>query len=301
MTDRLLPCPLSQGSSVRVFAPAGPVDPDLFREGLRLLADRFNVICPDAVLARDGFLAGDDALRGRLLQEAVDDPTADALIAARGGWGTSRIIDGVDTSGLVERPRPVVGSSDLTTLLMELWTRHRLVTIHGPMVERFSENHPPDLEALFDLLEGAPPRGADGLLPISGGGCAGPLIGGNLTVLAHLCGRLDPSVTDGAILFLEDVGEPPYRLDRVVTQLARAGILSGVAGIVLGGFTGCRPNQDGRTALDVMRSNLLPLGVPIAAGYPGAHGERNLPFLHGAATEMVVTGEDVSLVQEPLR
>jgi muramoyltetrapeptide carboxypeptidase len=113
-------------------------------------------------------------------------------------------------------------------------------------------------------------------------------VGGNLMLLAHLCGVLDPAWAEGAILFVEDVGEQPYRIDRCLVQLERAGVLGRVAGCLIGEFTGCDPGRYGVTAAEVLHDRLGRLGVPVAAGYPAAHGGRNLPFVHGGEVDLEV-------------
>ncbi|HUT77457.1 MAG TPA: LD-carboxypeptidase [Polyangia bacterium] len=291
------PPALAPGDRVRLVAPAGPVNERDFAAGLAVLGERYEAVPGSAVFARRGFLAGTDEERVRDLAEALADPAARAVIGARGGAGTGRIVDRVDLGGSARSPRWFVGSSDLTTLLLALWSRGRVLSIHGPMVATLSRQRE-DLAALTALLEGAPFLGPDDLTPLVAGCSEGPLLGGNLTILAHLCGPLDPSDFAGAILFLEDVGERPYRLDRCLLQLRRAGVLEHLAGVVLGEFTECDPGLDGTTAMEVLKEHLEPLGVPMAAGYPAAHGKRNLPFVHGALVRLSV-GTDRVVLGEP--
>jgi muramoyltetrapeptide carboxypeptidase len=288
------PPALRPGDRVRVVAPAGPVNERDFAAGLAAIGERYEVVPGSAVLARQGFLAGTDDQRAQDLAAALADPATRAVIAARGGAGTARVIDRIDLRDSARSPRWFVGSSDLTTLLLALWSRARLLSIHGPMVATLSRQRE-DLSALTALLEGAPFLGPDDLTPLVAGCCEGPLLGGNLTILAHLCGTLDPSDFDGAVLFLEDVGERPYRLDRCLWQLRRTGMLEVLAGVVLGEFTECEPGLDGTIAMEVLKENLAPLGVPVAAGYPAAHGGRNLPFVHGARVRLSVGAERVAL------
>jgi muramoyltetrapeptide carboxypeptidase len=284
----VVPPPATRGSRIRVAAPAGPVDPVALEEGRRVLAARYEVVTGDGVLHRDGYHAGDDALRLADLEAALDDPRARAIVAARGGYGTTRILDRLDLNGLAGDPKWIVGCSDLTALLVHAWTELGLVSIHGPMAAALGSAHPDDARALFDLLEGRPPAAVKDLEPLREGEAAGPMLGGNLTVLAHLAGCLPASFARGAVVFLEDVNEAPYRLDRCLTQLRRAGALDGAAGFVLGGFEGCAPGPDGVTAIQAVSRNLVSLGVPVACAYPAAHGDRNLPWLHGARVALTV-------------
>jgi muramoyltetrapeptide carboxypeptidase len=274
---------------VHVVAPAGPVERPGLDAGLGLLRARGLDVREGASLGeRLGYMAGpDDARRGDL-QAAIDDPESRAIWFARGGYGTTRILDGLRLDRFARDPIWVVGCSDATALLVELWTRHRAVSIHGPMVARLADTAAEDVDALFPLLGGgAQPRVTE-LDPFVSGRACGPLVGGNLFVLAHLLGTLDPRFAAGSILLLEDVGERPYRLDRCLTQLGRAGLLAGVAGVVVGELTACDPGPDGVTAIDAVRACLGSLGVPVATGYPAAHGARNAPFLHGGDVELEV-------------
>jgi len=293
----ILPEPVGRGARVHVVAAAGPVEPSGLDAGLRMLAERgFDVHTAANLRARDGYLAGPDAARLAGVQAAFDDPEARVLWAARGGYGTTRILDRLQLDRLARKPLWVVGCSDATALLLELWVRYRAVSIHGPMVARLADTAAEDVEDLFALLGGARPRSREDLEPVAPGTARGPLLGGNLFVLAHLLGAARSDFASGAILFLEDVGERPYRLDRCLTHLARAGVLSSVAGVVVGDFSACDPGPDGVTAMDVIRDRLGALGVPVASGYPAAHGFRNAPFLHGAKIELDVSPQGARLV-----
>lgn len=264
-----------------VVAPASPPDGEALHRGISMLKERYAVDILETAFARKGYLAGDDKLRARDLQRALDDETIHAVIAARGGFGTSRIIDRLDFQGLIRAPKWIVGSSDLTALSAHLLAGFHIASIHGPMVAGFSRTDPADVAALFHVLEGAEPLPLTVLPPLFPGRAEGPLVGGNLTVLAHLTGSLSRDFAKGAILFLEDVGEKPYRLDRCLTQLARAGMLDHIRGLVLGDFTDCDPNPDGVTAIDILKEFALQAKIPAARGYPAAHGNRNAPFIQG--------------------
>lgn len=284
----LYPPPLATGDRVRVVAPAGPVPEADLLAGVAVLEQRYEVVAEPGLTATSGFLAGGDERRAGELQQAIDDSACRAILAARGGYGVTRILDRLRLGGLGDRPRWVVGSSDLTALLLQLWARLGLCAIHGPMVAWFGSSDPVDLRALHDLLEGRPWTPPERLEPVIDGRARGPLLGGNLTILAHLCGALDATCVEGAILFLEDVGEQPYRVDRCLVQLERAGVLGRVAGCLIGEFTGCEPGRYAVTAAEVLLDRLGRLGIPVAAGYPAAHGGRNLPFVHGGEVELDV-------------
>ena len=292
---RIIPLNLKSGDTVRVVAPAGKVDPANLQIGLDWLAERYRVSYEDSITETDGYLAGNDDRRGAELQRAVAAPDAGAVIAARGGFGTSKILEQLNINPLASRPKWIVGSSDLTTLLMHLWDRQRLVTIHGPMAATIHRTTPADLMMLVDMLEGRATHTRHTLTSRFLGRAEGPIIGGNLTMLAHLMGSIDINCFNDAILFLEDVGEKPYRLDRYLTQLHRAGVLTRLSGIVLGEFTRCEAPDTERTVLDALESTLAFLNIPVAAGYPAAHGGRNAPFFHGAQSVLTVSKDTAIL------
>lgn len=293
--NTLVPPPLSSGDRVSIVAPAGIPLQECLETGIARLRAVFHPVRYRESFRGEGYLAGSDAERRLELQQAARDPSTQALLPVRGGFGTSRIVDDGILESCAQTPKWLVGCSDLTALLLLLWQRYRLVTIHGPMVAGYDRTETADVEQLVNLLRGGSWRPPGSLAGLSEGSACGPLIGGNLTVIAHLAGSISPEVTKGTILFLEDVQERPYRLERCLTQLRRAGMLDGLAGIVLGEFTGCEPGPDGTTWQRVMERNLAPLGIPVARGYPAAHGKRNAPFLHGAKVSLRISGEQVAL------
>ena len=294
MRDALLPPPLALGDRAAVLAPASPADPEALRVGIGILSRRYRVDVLPSASASAGYLAGRDETRAQDLQLALDDPAVRAVIAVRGGFGTSRILDSVSLDGLRRSPKWLVGSSDLTALALHVYGALGLCTIHGPMAAGLGRADAADVDTLFTLLEG---DGQDGrsLSPMVSGAATGPLVGGNLTVMAHMVGSLPADIFNGAILFLEDVGEKPYRLDRCLTQLMRSGLLRNLKGLVFGDFTDCAPNADGISAMDLMTAFAADLRIPAAFGYPAAHGPRNTPFVHGRLARLEVNASEAML------
>jgi muramoyltetrapeptide carboxypeptidase len=275
----LWPRPFRPGAKVALVAPAGPLDPDrinLSEERCRSLGLE-PLVFPSARL-RSGFLAGPDEERLRDLQAAFDDPEVDGVWALRGGYGTMRIVDRLDLRRQLRDPIPFVGFSDNTTLHV----RHHalgVVSFHGPHP---GGDFPPESEAAFRRVLFSPspagplPAGPDDPAPrtLVPGSARGRLFGGNLAVLAALCGGPDALDARGRILFLEDVGEPAYRVDRMLTQLARAGVLDGVSGLAFGRFTDCPDGESGAVA-EVLRETAERVGVPAVADLPFGHVAHN--------------------------
>lgn len=280
----LRPRALRPRARVALVAPAGPLGTGVLDKA----ADRCRrlelepVAYPSATRRR-GYLAGSDDERLADLRTAFNDPATRAVWALRGGYGTLRILDGLDLARQRRDPIPFIGFSDNTNL-HALHARAGVVSFHGPHP---GAGFPRATEASFraTLFSCGPP----GPLPcrpedpppraLVGGSAEGRLIGGNLAILASLCGSRDSVSARGRILCLEDVGEPAYRVDRMLHQLLRAGVLDGVAGLAFGRFTGANEGLSDIPA--VLGEFAIRLGVPAVADLPFGHIEHNcvLPLL----------------------
>lgn len=274
------PPALGPGARVALVAPAGPLAPEAVdRATERVRALGWEPRLGAHARGRWGYLSGTDRERTLDLDAALRSPDNDAIWCLRGGYGTLRIVDRVAWEALAERPRPLIGFSDNTVFHLAL-QRRGLVSFHGP--------HPAaaDCSAFSEAMLRAAvtdPTPA-GLLPfpadgpgraetLTGGVADGPLLGGNLTLLAATLGTPYAPDEDGAILFLEEVGEAVYRVDRLLTQLRLAGVLRRVAGIAVGGFTETpgANNPALPPVKAVLRDRLEDLRVPVALGFPFGH------------------------------
>jgi muramoyltetrapeptide carboxypeptidase len=278
---------------VRVVAASGPILPEAFAPGEALLATRYRLrYDPKTLFAADGYLAGADDARLAALVEALKDPEAKAVFLGRGGYGLLRIIDRLDTALLRENPKPIVGFSDGTALLA-FAAQAGVAAIHGPVVTQLARLPAEDHAALFSLLESPEPQALlRGLSPLRPGGAVGPLLGGNLEVFTRLLGTKYLPDLDGAILFLEDVGERPYRIDRLLTHLQLAGVFDRVAAVIFGDLVGCEEPPGSHVgsplAADVVKERLARLAVPVALGAPVGHGSRNLALPYGVRAQLDV-------------
>ncbi len=279
------PPALSQGAAVRIVAPSSPFDRARFDQGLPFLTQRYRPSLGDSLFASVGFLAGDDDARLNDLERGLADPEIRALIAARGGYGATRLLSRLSPDAVRHANKWLVGFSDVTAL-HALWARAGLCSIHGPMVCSLGEGPMAVRDAFFDLLEGQDPRPLRGLRTVNGGRASGRLFGGNLTVLASLMGTPYTPSLEGAMLVLEDINERPYRLDRMLTQMLECGFLKGVRGVILGQFTQCDPGPDGVTADHVLAERLTHLNVPIVSNARVGHIADNVPLLFGALAEL---------------
>jgi muramoyltetrapeptide carboxypeptidase len=283
----LMPVPvLSAGSRVAVVAPAGPFDPAKLSQGLSVLAARYRVELDPAAHATHRYLAGDDDARLASLMRAHLDTDVGAIVAARGGYGSSRLLERIQP----KRPQILLGFSDITALHL-LWQRNGFRSVHGPVVTQLGTQGPEVVERLFSTLEGQPVPPLVGTETVRPGSAEGPLMGGNLAILASLVGTPFFPSLNGAVLLLEDVGERPYRLDRMWTQLVLSGALRGVAGVALGAFTDCEEKDASYTSAQVLSELTFRLNVPVLAGLPIGHGSVNHPVVLGARVRLDATAK----------
>lgn len=300
--------PLRKGALVGVVAPAGPVDPAVLPAVEALYARHgWRARLYPSCRARHPvlpYLAGDDAQRLADLHAALADDEVAAIHCLRGGYGTMRLLPGIDTALLRRSPKLLIGYSDITAL-HALWAQEGLPSLHAPMPasDLIRPGREDDEAALVALLEHGLPAGRvlapelEPGEPVHPGVAEGVLIGGNLSLVAALTGTPWAWNPHGAILFLEDVSESLYRVDRCLTQLQLAGVLQAVAGIVLGSFT----ESEAPEAL--LRERLLPLcrerGKPLLGGWPTGHGTPNRPLPLGLRVRLDAGAGTLTLL-EPL-
>jgi muramoyltetrapeptide carboxypeptidase len=278
---------------VAIVAPASPFDRDELFRGLAWLRTRYALTLSGSILARSGYTAGSDARRGAELASAMTAPKVSAILCARGGYGAMRILDALPWESFAQRPKWLVGFSDVTALHVAA-NSHGVCTLHGPNVTGLGRSITAgERLALVDALEGRPAapwhdltivHRAPGDRPVRG-----PLVGGNLALVESMAASGRLALPRGAILAIEDVTERPYRLDRMLTALRLGGHLSKLSAIVLGGFTQCDPGPDGVTALEVLADRTSDLGIPVVAGAPFGHGAPNRAFVLGAMAELTGT------------
>jgi muramoyltetrapeptide carboxypeptidase len=271
----LKPPRLKPADRVAIVAPAGPFDRDSFEAGFETLARRYEPVFQPDLSDRLRYLAGADARRLRELRSALQDDRVRAVFCARGGYGSARLLRGLgDLQGLP--PRALVGFSDITSLHLA-WLAQGRSTLHGPVVTQLGRLATESVERLWECLESDdPPAPLTASRLVTRGVAEGPLVGGNLSTLTRLLGTpFFPDVT-GALLLVEDVGERPYRLDRMWTHLDLAGVFQRVRGLVIGEFTNCAESNADYSAEQVVDELARATGLPCAAGFRIGHGEVNL-------------------------
>ncbi len=275
------------GDRIGIVAPASPFDSEAFESGVAVLRSMgFHPVVPEAVKKKTGYLAGADKTRARLINDMFMDPSIRLIWCARGGYGSMRCLPFIDYGAVRANPKPFIGASDVTAMLMTLYIRCGIPVIHGPMVVSFAgadaATYHSARHLLFDTTV-AVTIAADPSIVIRGGCVRAPVIGGNLTTLSHLMGTAFEPDFSGHLLFIEDIGEAPYRIDRMLTQMRMAGKLSNMAGLMLGRFSDCGRMTDIRHIIEDICSGL---DIPILAGIPAGHGRPNLMVPMGVKAQL---------------
>lgn len=289
-----LPPPLKQGDTIGIFCPAGPArDEQRLRGGIELIRTMgfaVRVSGPTGPVP-EGYLADSDKHRAAHLERLWHDEEVKAILAVRGGFGCLRLLDRLDWSVFQRCPKFLAGFSDVTVLLNTLLHRAELVSIHSPVVTSLVRSDKASAVSLFSLLTGGIPETIQprGLEILRGGLGTGRLVGGNLTSLVHLLATPWDHTWDECILLLEDTNEPLYRLDRMLTQLALAGRLQRLAGLLLGTFDSGSDRSNNHRLQEGLWHRVMELAgpdYPIWAAFPVGHREHNIALPIGMEAVM---------------
>ena len=290
---------LQPNDQIRIISPAGTIDPEYIDGAIKVLTGwGFKVTEGESARAEYGRFAGTDEQRLQDLQDALDDTNVKAVLCSRGGYGVARIIDQIDFTGFVSSPKWLIGFSDIT-ILHNAITNLGISSIHGVMAKYFTELpvESEQLQRLKDILTGKfPLYNFQSQSNNRIGVVQGKLIGGNLSVLMGLRGsRFDLDYQD-AILFLEDVGEKPYQIDRMIQNLRFSGVLSQLSGLVLGQFSDC--DEDPLMMESIQESILSAVSeydYPVCFNFPAGHVDYNLPLILGGNATFHITKNNVEL------
>jgi muramoyltetrapeptide carboxypeptidase len=306
---------LRPGDTIMLVAPAGPPNRERVQKCVqRLEAMGFKVALPPKLFRRQGYLAGTDDERAAELNAAIHDPLVRAIFPCRGGYGLSRILDRIDYAALRKDPKVLIGFSDLTALHLAVAAKAKLITFHSPMAEftlwrdegdyafaagsfwravlaaRYRRGQRPGF--VIDLPGGqpAPQR-------LTGGTATGRLVGGNLSLICATLGTPYAIDAKGKLLFLEDTGEAPYRVDRMLAQLRLAGVLREAAGIIVGSFD----RTDAAEVDRIFREYCAKLKKPVVRGFPVGHSIWNATLPHGALAELDADLGQLRLLEDPVK
>jgi muramoyltetrapeptide carboxypeptidase len=296
------PLSLQNGQKVIILAPAGKIDREAVAPALRRLREwGLAVQTGEHLFARVHQFAGTDEQRLSDLQQALDDTDIGAILCARGGYGTTRIVDRLDFTAFLRHPKWLVGYSDITTLHQKL---HGLgiQSLHATMPLLFDRDNPPSVESLRNLLFGGEIDYTVTPQPLNRVGEGnGVLTGGNLALLASNVGTASDVDTAGKVLFLEDIDEYLYSLDRMMVQLKRSGKLAKLTGLVVGHFTNLKDNEVpfGKSPYEIVADAVREYGYPVCYGFPVGHEPENWAMPCGRHVRLSVVPDVVRLSSEP--
>ncbi len=280
------PLRLKKGDAVGIVAPASHFDLDAFHKGIAVLESMgFDPIVDDGLYEKENYFAGPDEHRADLINRYFSDEKIKAIICARGGFGSIRILSLLDFQSIQAKPKCFVGFSDITAVLSVLSQKCGFTVLHGPNVTTLAKATQKTKDAFYSALAADRPvrmKAQKGVI-LKPGAATGQVTGGNLTTLCHLLSTPYQSDFTDRVLLLEDTGEVPYRIDRMLTQVKLAGCFDGIVGLLLGTFRGCgRKDEIHRIVLDAFQE----YDIPILAGLPVGHGKSNLMVPMGLTATM---------------
>jgi len=295
---------LPAGGVIALIAPAGPAELDLNLATQWMHARGYQLRVYPGVWQRDGYLAGSDAERLRDLHDAFADDSVDAIFCLRGGYGCPRLLDGIDFELLRGHPKPFVGYSDITALHLAITRYAGFVTFHGPMLnaDLLGNKQAPTESSLLHMLSGQQPPTLEHplaypLTTLASGCASGRLLGGNLSMICSVMGTAFELDGEGIILFIEDVNEPLYRVDRLLTHMRLAGKLDRLRGVLVGDVAGVE-----RAALErLLTQELGGLGIPVLAGWRSGHCDPNLTLPMGAQVRLDADQQLLALEQDVVK
>jgi len=300
MKTLTIPAYLKEGDTVAIISPSGVVDRDVILKAVVILkASGFNVVMGENVFRQNGCFAGSDTERLADLQHATDNPDVSAVFCSRGGYGISRIIDRVDFSSLKKNPKWYVGFSDITVLHLWLNKLCGIVSLHAEMPLNYSnpKKTPESYTSVIKALKGEPEPITWKSSHQATVSVRGPLIGGNLSLIYSLTGTPAEPDTDGSVLFIEEVGEYYYHLDRMMTSLRLTGKLNNLAAMIVGGMEKMEQGNVtyNKSAEEIILDIAGHYNYPIIFNFPAGHIRDNRAVYMGRKAHVTQNGLDASL------
>ncbi len=302
MIKAVFPPRLVPGDTIGVVSPASTPNPDRLNAGIDYLKKKgYNIFTGSHVDKKTGYLAGSDSERVNDLNNMISNPDIDAIICSRGGYGCGRIVSQLDYHTIAQNPKPLVGYSDITTLNLALFAHCNLVSYSGPMVavEMGKGIHPFTEKWFWKVMNDPYPHTlhSDSGRVLQSGKAQGRLLGGCLALVNHALHTPFCPDFSGSILFLEDIGEDLYRIDRYMAQLKNAGILDSIAGLLLGEFIDCQDSEDTFVVQDIIERYTRDLHVPILTDFPYGHGDIKFTLPVGAMVELDADKKSLNLLE----
>lgn len=272
--------PIKPGGKLGICAPSSRFDTVKFDQGIEQLNSMgFTVELSKNIYGIKRYLAGDDRQRANLVNQFFSDPQIDGIICARGGFGALRILEYLDWDSIENNPKPLIGFSDITAILLSIIDRAKIPVIHGPTVISLATANQETLDSFFQILTnpfGSIQMSCEKML--KPGKSHGQFKGGNISTISHLLGTPFAPDFNQSILFLEEINEPAYKIDRMLTQMKMAGLFDHIKGVVTGSFERC---ENAYYIDEILVEIFEDCSVPVLTGLAGGHGSVNLSLLMG--------------------
>jgi muramoyltetrapeptide carboxypeptidase len=300
----IIPPYLVKGDTIGIVCPGGYMPKDKAETCIRVLAEwGFKVKAGSTLGSRFNYFSASDDQRLEDLQQMLDDHSINAILCGRGGYGVGRIIDRISFKKFKKNPKWIIGYSDITVLHSHIFSRLKIASLHSPMAAAFNDDEYKNeyIQSLRGVLIGEKPKYVCEVSPYNNSGDAtGKLVGGNLSLLAHLIGTRSDVDTEGKILFLEDVGEYIYNIDRMLYQLKRSGKFTKLAGLIIGGFTEVKDTviPFGKDIYEVIYDIVKDYDYPVCFKFPVGHMRENYVLKVGAQYKLHVGKKMVSLEED---
>jgi len=301
----IVPPYLQPGDTIGIVCPAGYMPAEKWQTCVDILQQwGYNVQLGNTLRSNsDNYFSGTDEERLADIQQMLDDDNIQAILCARGGYGVGRIIDRMHFKKFRKHPKWIIGFSDITVLHSHIFANHKIATLHAPMAAAFNDEgyNNEYVLSLKNVLAGQPMNYACEPHAFNNPGeASGELIGGNLSLLAHLIGTRSEYKYKNKILFLEDVGEYLYNIDRMLFQMKRSGKLNKLAGLIIGGFTENKDTERpfGQSACEIIHNLVKEYDYPICFGFPVSHEKENVALKIGATVKLKVDNKKVTLSEE---
>jgi muramoyltetrapeptide carboxypeptidase len=296
-----IPPALQKGDTIAITCPAGYMPAEKAATCIQTLQEWGFTVKVGKLLGGESqnYFSGTDSERLNELQEFLDDPSIKAILFGRGGYGSSRIVDALDWRKFKKDPKWVIGYSDITVFHSHIYTNYKIASLHSPMAAAFNDGGKDNayIQSLHKALIGEPMRYTVSASEHNRKGEAiGELLGGNLSLLVHAIGTDSDIKTKGRILFIEDIGEQLYNIDRMMLQLKRAGKLDKLAGLIVGGFTDTKDTERpfGKTVQEIIMEKVASYDYPVCFDFPVSHDTPNYALKVGVGVKLKV-GKKVTL------
>ncbi len=301
----IVPSYLKKGDTIAITCPAGYMPLEKAQTCIDSLQAWGYKVKVGKMLgsASENYFSGSDEERLAELQAMLDDPKIDAILFGRGGYGMGRIIDQLNFKKFRKKPKWIIGFSDITVLHTHLFSQYKIASMHAPMAAAFNDGGAENefVQSLRQALSGK--KATYHCAPHPGnhaGTATGKLIGGNLALLANVIGTDSDFKTKNNILFVEDIGEYTYNVDRMLYQLKRSGKLSNLSGLIFGGFTDMKDTERpfGKTMEEILFDISRDLNIPVCFNFPVSHGKENVALKIGVTYNLVVGKNEVVLAEK---